>query len=221
MKKSISIFLVVVFLFSCPVSSFADVDPVVGGWCAFKMTDESHALYSLYFYPDGVMWEHFLYVENDILKSNTAKELHWKRDEYGNLIVDSRNKKKSAYFAGNDVLSVVNDETAIIYTRIPDPDDVLFLHTVSIADASFELSKWKGYVVGEDIPAGYYVLYCPFEIGRLYFYSSVENFQNDYSMKTEMIGTSVDKKYEYGLDLKVGQVIKVNQSDCTIYHIEQ
>lgn len=223
MKKSFSlllVFCVLICCFSSPVFANDAVDPVVGAWYKVSMAEDLHYALILFFYPDGVMWDHQFLVENDAVKVNYAKEKHWNRDAEGNLIIDSRNKKLKAEFIKNDFLCIMEDDGIEMYARFQDSAALFFQATVSDADHVYDFEPGKGYVVGKDISAGYYLFDFDFSFGRFYIYSSEDSFSKEYATLTSIVGSETDQRYNMGEYLTDGQVIKVNQSGCVGYCFE-
>ena len=222
MKRIISIILAL-FMMAAAVSLSEEIDyqdPVVGAWATYTMSESMHSFRILVFYPDGVMWDHFSYVENDKIMYNTPSEKHWSRTKDGDLIVDSRDKKLPAYFYGDDTITVVDGETSITYLRMKNPYDVLFRAAADRCTTVITLDPGKGYLVGEDIPEGCYLREYGFDFGRFYIYSSMDNFKKEISSSTEMVGSEAGKEYEFSTYFFAGQVIKVNQPGCIIYLLE-
>ena len=84
----------------------------------------------------------------------------------------------------------------------------------------YKLRKGRGYIIGDDIPEGNYMIEFDFNYGRFYIYSSKANFDREIAASTELVGTDNGKKYVYSKYFTDGEVIKVNQSGCTVYRIE-
>ena len=66
-------------------------------------------------------------------------------------------------------------------------------HAAADKYEGYKLKKGKGYLIGEDLPEGYYMIEYAFEFGRFYIYSSEKNFKKEIAESTELVGTPTVK----------------------------